>query len=51
MGMSRIHLEERQVGAFDHRTLVTIVQRSVAKLGQALSLAYVHKGTAERSGA
>ena len=33
--MIRIHLEEGQWGAFDHRTLVTIVQRSEAKLGQA----------------
>jgi hypothetical protein len=68
--MSKIHLEERQGGSLSPRTLVTIVQRSEAKLGQAckasrtyyltakrsvpgqaLSLAYVHKGTAERSGA
>jgi hypothetical protein len=68
--MSRIHLEEGQWGAFDLRTLVTIVQRNEVKLGQAykvsrtyyltakrsvpgqaLSLAYVHKGIAERSGA
>jgi hypothetical protein len=39
--MSKIHLEERQEGAFDHRTFITIVQRSEAKLGQASSLAYV----------
>ena len=40
MLMIRIHLEERQVGAFDPRTLVTIVQRSRAERNGAWTSLY-----------
>ena len=35
MGLIKIHLEERHGGSLSPRTLVSIVQRSEAKLGQA----------------
>jgi hypothetical protein len=49
--MSKIHLEEGQWGALDHRTFITIVQRSEAKLGQACIPRVTPYRTAERSGA
>jgi len=47
--MSRIHLEERQEGAFDHRTFIPILQRNEVKLGQACKASRTYYLTAKRS--